>query len=66
MPSPSISPKATPCGAVPVAKSTLAANEPAVIEPEELIFLYTEIVLLVEFVTTKSDLPSPSMSTRAA
>ena len=62
LPSPSISPIATFSGPVPVVKSTLALNEPAVIEPEVLVFLKTETVLLVKFVTAKSGLPSPSMS----
>ena len=38
-PSPSMSPIAKPIGFVPVVKSTLAANEPDVIEPEVLVFL---------------------------
>jgi hypothetical protein len=37
----------TPHEPVPVVKSTLVANEPATIEPEVLVFLNTETVLLV-------------------
>ena len=62
MPSPSTSDKATPKGYVPVVKSTLEAKELVVIEPEALVFLKTETVLLNLFVTTKSGLPSPSTS----
>jgi len=39
LPSPSISPMTTIRGLVPVMKSILAANEPAVMEPEVLMFL---------------------------
>ena len=63
LPSPSMSPRATQYGVVPGVKSTLAANEPVVMEPEVLVFLYTETVLPVSLATTKSDLPSPSIST---
>src|SRR4030042_5453577 len=52
-------------GPVPVEKSTRAANEPVVMEPEMLVFLNTETVLLVSFTTTKSGLPSPSISLMA-
>jgi hypothetical protein len=45
-----------------VVKSTLGANELAVIEPGVLVFLKTETVLLLEFATIKSVLPSPSKS----
>jgi len=38
LPSPSISPITTLFGFVPVVKSTLVANEPAVIEPDVLVF----------------------------
>ena len=65
MPSPSISPISTPSGPAPVAKSTLPANEPDVIEPDVLVFLKTETVLVVQFVTAISNLPSPSMSPMA-
>ena len=47
LPSPSISPMTTTYGFVPVAKSTLVANDPAVIDPEVLVFLKTDTVLLV-------------------
>jgi hypothetical protein len=53
---------ATVLGEVPVAKSILEAKELAVIEPEVLVFLKTETVLLTKFVTTISGLPSPSTS----
>jgi hypothetical protein len=53
---------ATPSGADPVAKSTLGAKELVVIEPETLVFLKTETVLLISFITTRSGLPSPSKS----
>ena len=46
-------------------KSTFEAKELAVMEPETLVFLKTETVLLLAFATTKSDLPSPSMSPMA-
>ena len=65
MPSPSISARTTPDGFVPVLKSTLAANEPAVIVPDVLVFRKTETVLVVKFVTAISGLPSPSMSPKA-
>ena len=65
LPSPSISPMTTQVGIVPVAKSTLAANELAVIDPEVLVFLKTEMVLAVQFATARSGLPSPSMSPMA-
>ena len=60
-----MSPMATLKGFVPVLKSTLVANELAVMEPDVLVFLYIETVLLFQFVTTKSGLPSPSMSPMA-
>ena len=62
LPSPSTSPMATPTGYNPVVKSTFGAKELAVMEPEELVFLNTETVLLVIFTTTRSGLPSPSKS----
>ena len=65
LPSPSISPIATTSGPVPVVKSTFAANELAVMNPEVLVFLKTETVLPLLFVTAKSGLPSPSMSPMA-
>ena len=43
-------------------KSTLGAKELEVMEPEELVFLKTETVLLLTFVTTRSGFPSPSRS----
>src|SRR5258708_2202963 len=61
-PSPSTSPKTTLYGADPDAKSTFAANEPIVIDPDVLVFLKTEIVLLVVLGTIKSSFPSPSTS----
>ena len=64
-PSPSMSPMATLRRFEPVAKSTLAAKEPAVIAPVALVFLNTETVLLLLFVTTKSGFPSPSKSPMA-
>ena len=64
-PSPSISPMATLDGTGPVAKSTLVANEPAVIAPVMLVFLNTETVALPEFATTNSGFPSPSRSPMA-
>jgi len=45
-----------------VVKSILAARELVVIDPDVLVFLKTETVLLIEFATAKSGLPSPSMS----
>ena len=65
-PSPSISPMATPAGFVPVVKSTFAEKELLEIVPDVLAFLKTEIVLLPELVTTRSALPSPSISPKAA
>ena len=65
LPSPSISPMATKYGPVPVGKSTLVANDPAVMEPEVLVFLNTETVLLPVFAVTMSILPSPSISPMA-
>ena len=62
LPSPSTSPMATPTGYNPVVKSTFGAKELAVMEPEELVFLKTETVLLNWFVRTTSGLPSPSTS----
>ena len=59
-----MSPMTIRLGFVPDVKSTLAANEPVEIEPELLVFLSTETVLAVLFVTDKSSLPSPSMSPR--
>ena len=47
-------------------KSTFEAKELAVMEPETLVFLKTETVLLLAFATTKSGLPSPSTSPMAA
>ena len=64
-PSPSMSPTAIPHGLVPlvpVAKSTLEANDPDDIEPELLIFLNIDIVLLVLLETIRSAFPSPSIS----
>ena len=66
MPSPSTSLMVTPHGDDPVMKSTLAANELIVIEPEVLVFLKTETILDISLVTAKSGLPSPSMSPRIA
>ena len=65
LPSPSKSAIAAEIGPVPVVKSTLGAKELVVIEPEELVFLKIETVLLASFVTTKSGLPSPSTSPTA-
>jgi len=62
LPSPSMSPMATYLGDEPVVKSTLEANELIVMVPEVLVFLNTDTVLLVSFVTAKSGLPSPLMS----
>ena len=62
LPSPSRSPMAMLNGPDAVVKSTLVANEPAVMEPEVLVFLNTENVLLALLAITKSGLPSPSMS----
>ena len=64
-PSPSMSPIVTNCGKEPVVKSTLVANDPVVIVPEVLVFLNTETISLRAPVTTKSGLPSPSMSPMA-
>ena len=61
-PSPSKSPMDIPQGSLPVAKSTLVANELLVILPVVLVFLNSEIVLLLKFVTTTSLFPSPSIS----
>jgi hypothetical protein len=65
LPSQSKSAIATQIGTVPVVKSTLGTKELVVIEPEELVFLKIETVLLASFVTTKSGLPSPSTSLMA-
>jgi hypothetical protein len=65
LPSPSTSQMAVPYGLVPGTKSSLEANELAVMEPELLVFLKTETVLLLIFVTTMSGLPSPSTSQMA-
>jgi len=48
-----------------VVRSTLVAKELVVMEPELLVFLNTETVLLVLLVTAKSGLLSPSMSPMA-
>ena len=65
LPSLSISPKARLYGLVPAVKSTFEANEPVPMEPEVLVFLNNETVLLVVFATAKSGLPSPSISPKA-
>ena len=46
LPSPSMSPTVIFNGVVPVVKSTLAANDPVVIEPEVLVFLKRDNVLV--------------------
>ncbi len=61
-PSPSMSPIAMPSGLVPVVKSIFVENELVVMEPVELVFLNTEMVLPRLFVTTRSGFPSPSRS----
>ena len=65
LPSPSMSPRATSFGDVPAAKSTLDANEPAVMLPIVLVFRNIETVLLTLLVTAISGLPSPSTSPSA-
>ena len=69
LPSPSISPVAIQYAPVPVAKSILESNEPAVTDPEVLVFLKTETKFeeeeLVISVTIISGLPSPSISLMA-
>jgi hypothetical protein len=64
-PSSSTSLTATLYGLAPVVKSTFEAKELDVMEPEVLVFLKTEIVLLPQFATVKSGLPSPSTSLTA-
>src|SRR5471030_1654861 len=54
LPSPSRSPIATLRGSVPVAKSTLAAKEPEVIEPLADVLRSTDTVLLLPLPTTRS------------
>jgi hypothetical protein len=61
-PSPSTSPIDTLYGALPVAKSTLAANEPLVIDPELDVLRNIDKVPLTLFTTAISILPSPSTS----
>ncbi len=52
-------------GLSPVAKSTLAASEPAVIAPRLLVLRNTETLSEVSLATTRSGLPSPSRSPAA-
>ena len=62
-----MSPKATSLALRPamVAKSTLVANVPEVMEPGEPVFLKTETELLLTCPTAISTFPSPSISPRA-
>jgi hypothetical protein len=63
--SPSISPMATLYGYVPTANVTCVANEPDVREPLLPVLRNTETVLVPEFPTAISGLPSPSISPMA-
>ena len=65
LPSPSRSPMATDCGAVPVAKSTLAAKLLAVMLPLAEVLRNIDTLLAPEFATARSGLPSPSKSPMA-
>src|SRR6185437_9536029 len=62
LPSPSRSPIATLIGFIPVAKSTLAAKEAAVMGPLLAVLRNTDTVLLPSLATARSGLPSPSRS----
>jgi len=62
LPSASRSPMAQKLGSVPVGKSTLVANELAIMVPAILTFLNADIVLLTLFTVTTSNFPSPSRS----
>ena len=65
LPSPSKSPKTIQLGPESVVKSTFEAKELVVMEPDELLFLKTEIVLPEVLATAMSGLPSPSISLMA-
>ena len=62
LPSASRSASLSPCGALPVAKSTRAPNEPLVRLPTELVFWKIDTFGAAESTTTNSRLPSPSKS----
>ena len=65
LPSPSRSPMATDCGAVPVVKSTLAAKLLEAMLPLAEVLRKTEKVFEAQFATARSALPSPSRSPMA-
>src|SRR6185437_5572686 len=62
LPSPSRSPISTLTGLLPVAKSTLAAKDEAVMEPLADVLRNIDTVLLFWLARTRSGLPSPSRS----